>query len=152
MKATFILAHDMARANAARAVQAAPDGYMVQISEPTKKREQEEKYHAMMGDIAKQCDYHQKKLKAESWKRLLVESMVFILREEAKGQGKPDPFPTGGTLLPSLDGMRIVQVEVLTRNFSAAQASQFIEYLYAFGAERGVVWSIHGGAHGNQAA
>lgn len=141
MKQTFFMAHDMARANAARAVQAAPDGYMVQISEPTKKREQEEKYHAMIGDIARQCDYHQKKLKAESWKRLLVEAMVFILREEAKGQGKPDPFPTGGTLLPSLDGMRIVQVEVLTRNFSAAQASQFIEYLYAFGAEKGVRWS-----------
>ena len=140
-KMTFILAHDMARANAARAVQAAPDGYMVQISEPTKKREQEEKYHAMIGDIAKQCDYHQKKLKKESWKRLLVEAMVFILREEAKGQGKPDPFPQEASILPSLDGMRIVQVEVLTRNFTVAQASAFIEYLFSFGAERSVVWS-----------
>jgi hypothetical protein len=139
-KATFFMAHDLARQNAAKAVLSAPDGWMVQISEPAKKREQEEKYHAMVGDIAKQCDFNGKKLDAESWKRLLVEAFVFILREEARGQNKPDPFPNG-RLLPSLDSMRIVQVEVLTRNFKVSQASQFIEYLFAFGADRGVRWS-----------
>jgi hypothetical protein len=132
--------HDVARQNAVKAVQSAPDGWMVQVSEPAKKREQEEKYHAMVGDIAKQCDYNGRKLDSESWKRLLVEAFVFILREEARGQNKPDPFPSG-RLLPSLDGMRIVQVEVLTRNFKVSQASQFIEYLAAFGAEKGVHWS-----------
>ena len=140
-KRVFILAHDMARANAKRGIDEAPQGYMVTVSEPKKKRIQEEKYHAMMGDIAKQCFYNGRKLSEESWKRLLVEAFVFILREEAKGQGKPDPFPTGGALLPSLDGLRIVQVEVLTRHFTVSQASLFIEYLYSFGADREVVWS-----------
>lgn len=140
-KQTFFMAHDIARQNAIKAVQAAPEGYMVQVSEPAKKRIQEEKYHAMMADIARQCDYNGRKLDAGSWKRLLVEAVVFILREEAKGQGKPDPFPCGGAVLPSLDGLRIVQVEVLTRDFKVSQASLFIEYLYAFGAERGVAWS-----------
>lgn len=141
MKKTFFLRHDNARNNAANECMTAPDGYMVQISEPTKKREQEEKYHAMIGDIAKQCDYGGKKLKPECWKRLLVEAVVHILRDEAKAQGEPDPFPEGGTLLPSIDGMRIVQVEVLTRNFTVLQASQFIEYLYAYGADRDVRWT-----------
>ena len=138
---TYIMAHVEARRNAVKAVETAPDGWMVQISEPDKKRIQEEKYHAMLNDIAKQCFYNGRKLDAESWKRLLVESVVFILREEARGPGKPDPFPHGGAVLPSLDGMRIVQVEVLTRHFKVNQASQFIEYLYAFGAERDVRWS-----------
>ena len=141
MKQVFILAHPEARRRAVQAVQNAPEGYAVTIAEPKKKREQEEKYHAQIGDIAKQCDYHLRKLSPESWKRLLVEAFVQVMREEAKAQGKPDPFPRGGSLLPSLDGLRIVQVEVLTRDFTVKQASAFIEHLYAFGAERGVVWS-----------
>ena len=89
MKKTFILAHPQARKLAQEHIQSAPDGFMVTVSEPKKRRIQEERYHAMIGEIAKQCDYHGRKLGQESWKRLLVEAMVFILREEAKGQGKP---------------------------------------------------------------
>ena len=140
MKRVFILAHETARRRAQDHIWNAPDGYRVEVSEPKKKRIQEERYHAMMGDIAKQIHYNGRKLNVESWKRLLVEAMVFILREEAKGQGKTDPFPCGGAVLPSLDGLRIVQVEVLTRDFTVGQASQFIEYLFSYGAECGVIW------------
>jgi hypothetical protein len=140
-KRVFIFKHRQARDNAAAYCMTAPDGDMATFSQPTKKRIQEEKYHAMIGDIAKRCDHNGRRLDSGCWKRLLVEAVVFILREEAKGQGKPDPFPSGGTLLPSLDGLRIVQVEVLTRNFTISQASLFIEYLYAFGADRDVQWS-----------
>ncbi len=113
---------------------------MVTIQEPVKKRVQEEKYHAMLGDIARQIKYMGRHRSLECWKRLLVEAFVQILRDEAKAQGKPDPFPAG-EVLPSIDGLRIVQVEVLTRNFTVQQASLFIEHLHAFGAESGVVWS-----------
>lgn len=140
-KRIYRLVHSEARRRAAQACQDAPDGHMVVISEPTKKRIQEERYHAMVNDIAKQCYYHGRKLDAESWKRLLVEAMVFILREEAKAKGEDDPFPNGGAVLPSLDGMRIVQVEVLTRHFTVPQASAFIEYLFSYGAENGVIWT-----------
>jgi len=138
MKAVFILAHHEARRRAMSAVADAPEGYCVTVAEPTKKREQEEKYHAMIGEIAAHCTHYGRKLNPESWKRLLVEAMVHILREEAMAQGKPNPFPQDASLLPSLDGLRIVQVEVLTRKFSVDQASKFIDYLYAYGAERGV--------------
>jgi len=141
MKKLFVLVHPEARRRACQAIAEAPEGYAVTLSEPKKRRIQEERYHAMMGDIAKQCTHNGRKLSLESWKRLLVEAMVYILREEAKGQGKPDPFPQDAQLLPSLDGMRIVQVEVLTRNFTVPQASAFIEYLFSFGAEREVIWS-----------
>lgn len=139
-KQTFILVHETARKRALAAVTTAPDGFVTVICEPTKKRIQEEKYHAMIGDIARTCQL--RKLPAESWKRLLVEQFVQELRDEAKAQGKPDPFPRDGCLLPSLDGLRIVQVEVLTRNFTVSQASKFIEYLYSFGAESGVDWEM----------
>lgn len=138
---TFFLKHDQARKGVGEYALTAPEGWMVRFSEPTKKRIQEERYHAMVNDIAKQCDYHGRKLDAKSWKRLLVESMVHILREEAKAQDKPDPFPYRGAVLPSIDGMRIVQVEVLTRYFTVPQASAFIEYLFSYGAENDVVWT-----------
>lgn len=135
MKQTFILAHDMARANAARAVQAAPDGYMVQISEPTKKREQEEKYHAMIGDIAKQCEFMGGKLDADDWKRLLVDMFAKVMRDLGT------PLHHDGRVIPSLDYERVVQLGIQTRDFWVREAADFIEYLYAFGAEKGVRWS-----------
>lgn len=119
-------------------------GWVMTLSPPVKRRVQEEKYHAMIGDIAAQCVHpiSKRRLTKESWKRLLVEAMVQILRDEARAKGERDPFPEGqGTVEPSLDGMRVVQVEVLTRHFTVAQASYFIEYLYAFGAEQGVEWT-----------
>lgn len=140
-KRTFILAHSTARNRAMHAISHAPEGYMVTIQEPVKRRVQEEKYHAMLGDIARQVVYLGRRRSLECWKRLLVEAFVQILRDEAKAQGKPDPFPAG-EILPSIDGLRIVQVEVLTRNFTVKQASLFIEYLYAFGSESGVAWSV----------
>ena len=132
MRQTFILAHDMARANAARAVQAAPDGYMVQISEPTKKREQEEKYHAMIGDIAKQCEFMGGKLDADDWKRLLVDMFAKVMRDLGT------PLHHDGRVIPSLDYERVVQLGIQTRDFWVREAADFIEYLYAFGAENGV--------------
>lgn len=139
-KESFILAHETARKRAMQAVVNAPQGFMVVVSEPAKKRIQEEKYHAMIGDIAKQCVFLGKRRSENAWKRLLAEGFVEILRSEAKGQGKPDPFPAG-EMLPSLDGLRIVQVEVLTRDFTVKQAALFIEHLYAYGSEAGVTWS-----------
>ena len=132
VRATFILAHDMARANAARAVQAAPDGYMVQISEPTKKREQEEKYHAMIGDIAKQCEFMGGKLDADDWKRLLVDMFAKVMRDLGT------PLHHDGRVIPSLDYERVVQLGIQTRDFWVREAADFIEYLYAFGAEKDV--------------
>lgn len=103
-----------------------------------KSREQEEKYHAMIGDISRQMRYHGEKLDRESWKRLLVEAFVQIMRETAQAENKPDPFGGQARLLMSLDGQRVVQLGVQTRRFRKDIASEFIEYLYAYGTENGV--------------
>lgn len=135
VKKTFILAHDLARANAVKAVQVAPAGLMVQISEPTKKRIQEEKYHAMIGDIAKQCEFMGRKLDTDDWKRLLVDMFAKVMRELGT------PLHHDGRVIPSLDFERVVQLGIQTREFWVREAADFIEYLYAFGAERDVRWT-----------
>lgn len=134
-KRVFRLVHRRARDNAIACVMEAPDGYMVQIHEPTKKRIQEEKYHAMIGDIAKQSEHIGRKWDADDMKRLLVDEFA----EEMRLAGTP--LHHDGRVIPSLDGKRIVQLGIQTRDFYVKEAAQFIEFLLAWGAERGVIWS-----------
>jgi hypothetical protein len=70
-------------------------------------REHQEKYHAMIGDIARQLEWMGKKRDTETWKRLLIEAFVHVMREQATAQGKPDPFLGRGEVVPSLDGQRV---------------------------------------------
>lgn len=141
-KRVFILTHPNARRMAAAHCELAPDGTRVLFDpEPPKSRIQEEKYHAMIGDIAKQCEFIGQKWDTEEWKRLLIDAFVRVMREQAKADNKPDPFGDHGRVIPSLDGSGIVQLGIQSRRFSKPMASQFIEYLYAWGAERNVTWS-----------
>jgi len=131
----------LAKQAACRYVNEAPDGFVVTISEPAKKREQEEKYHAMIGEIAKQCTFMGRKFDSESWKRLLVDAYVRVARENATAEGKPDPFKGQGGVIPNLDGTGFVQLGIQTRGFTIKQASEFIEYLLDYGQNNLVVFS-----------
>lgn len=99
----------------------------MEIKLVSKTREQEEKYHAMIGDIAKQAHHMGAKWSAEDWKRLLVDQ---YMREIGMYNGK---------VIPNLDSSGIVQLGMQTRNFTKEQASEFVEWLYSWAAENGVV-------------
>lgn len=137
----YRLVHETARKRAAAQCQLAPDGFICIIDAPKKSRDQEEKYHAQIGDIAKQCTFMGRSWGKEDWKRLLIDAFVRVMREEAKVNNKPDPFAGQGEVVPALDGQGFVQLGVQSRGFKKGIASQFIEYLYAYGAESGVIWS-----------
>lgn len=98
----------------------------MEIKLASKSREQEEKYHAMIGDIAKQAQHMGVKWSAEDWKRLLVDQ---YLRETENIQGK---------IIPNLDGSGIVQLGFQTRKFTKEQASEFVEWLYSWSANNGI--------------
>lgn len=140
-KRIFRLSHATARRLAHEAIDTAPDGFMVEVSEPAKKRIQEEKYHAMIGDIARDCEFMGKKWDRETWKRLLLDAYVRVARNIAYAEGRPDPFPDQSHVIPALDGHGFVQLGVQSRSFKVKQAADFIEYLYAYGSEQGVRWS-----------
>ncbi len=101
----------------------------LEIKDAAKSREQEEKYHAMIGEIAKQAQHLGAKWDAESWKRLLVEQFC-----------KDNGLKTGA-VIPNLAGDGIVQLGTQTRNFTKDQASEFVEFLLAWGAEHGIVYT-----------
>lgn len=131
----FFLSSPLVRRNASYACAHAPEGWMAVISEPAKRRIQEERYHAMLGDIAKQVEFFGQKRDDETTKRLLIDAFARIRKEENR------PLAGHGAVLPSLDGMGVVQLGVQSRAFSKDDASEFIEYLFAFGAEHSVIWS-----------
>ncbi len=103
-----------------------------------KTREQEEKYHAMLTDIAAQMQHLTQKLDLDSWKRLCVAQFkadsiandVPRLAEYWKGKQM--------RLVPSLDGSSLVTLGDQTRKFPKYVASGFIEWLQFFGAINGV--------------
>lgn len=98
------------------------------VREQAKSREQEEKYHAMIGEVARQAQHLGSKWDAEAWKRLLLDSFA---KETGRQRGR---------LIPGLDGDGVVEVGLLSRKFSVKDGSEFIEWLHAWGAANGVVF------------
>jgi hypothetical protein len=134
-KRIFILAHAEARRRAAQAIAEAPDGFRVVIEPPKKKREQEERYHAMIGDIAKQWHAAGERWHPDDMKRLLIDAFAEAMRQLGT------PLHHDGRVVPSIDGRRVVQLGVQSSAFYVKEASDFIEFLFSVGAEHDVVWS-----------
>ena len=101
----------------------------LEIKPINKSREQEEKYHAMIGEIAKQAQHLGAKWIAEDWKRLLVDQFC------------KDTGLTGSKVIPDLSGDGIVQLGFQTRNFTKEQASEFVEWLHSWGANNGITFT-----------
>ena len=99
----------------------------MEIKAESKSRDQEEKYHAMIGEIAKQAQHLGAKWSMEDWKRLLVDKFVRELSEVTK-------------VIPNLDNNGIVQLGLQTRNFTKEQAMDFITFLEAWGANNGIIF------------
>lgn len=129
-----------ARENAVRAILEAPDGSRVKLESPRKTRGQEEKYHAMFGDIARQYAHAGRKWDDEDMKRLLVDAF----RHETKTD--PEFAPLWAEmgemhLVPAIGRDGFVALGTQTRKLPRKLASALVEWLYAFGAENDIQWS-----------
>jgi hypothetical protein len=98
----------------------------LEVKDASRSDEQNRKYHAIFGDIAKQAEHCGSKWDAEDWKRMLVWQYCKEKQIEA------------GKVVPSLDMTGIVQLGQQTRKFTKEQASEFVEFLLAWCAENGV--------------
>jgi len=98
----------------------------LEIKNASRSCPQNSKYHAMIEEIARQASHLGAKWDAEDWKRLL-------LNEFAKQANLPQ-----GRIVPSLDGSGIVQLGLQSRKLTKEQASEFVEFLYAWSTQNGV--------------
>lgn len=124
-KMVFIMAHAEARRRAVQAVQDAQEGFAVTISEPTRSLEQNSALWRILQAFADQLQWpvngKLEWLNAEEWKDIL--SAAFQ-RESVR-------------LAAGLDG-GIVMLGQRTSKFSKRQFSDFLEFLNATAATRGV--------------
>jgi hypothetical protein len=135
VKRTVILVGERQRRTAMGYLAEAPLGMVMTLTEATKRRIQEEKYHAQIGDIAKQTEYAGKCWDTEDMKRILIDEFA----DEMRNAGTP--LHHDGRLIPSENGRRVIQLGIQSREFWVKEASQFIEFLYAWGAQRDVTWT-----------
>ena len=84
---------------------------------------QNSKLWPMLADIALQVEYHGNNYDEESWKDILT------------GSFKKAEF------VPTIDGTGYVVLGLHTSKMSVQDFRDLIDFIYAFGAEMGVVWS-----------
>lgn len=107
---------------------------------PAKSRDQEQKYHAMIGDIARQYEHCGRKWDADDMKRILIDQ---FRRDTSKDPDFADLWAGMGTvdMAPSFDGTGTVLLGAQSRKFPMKLAGVFVEWLYALGAELGIAWT-----------
>lgn len=97
----------------------------LEIKQQSKSREQEQKYHAIIGEVAQQAWHMGSKWDSETWKRLLVDKYC---RETG----------LNSQIMANLDNDGLVQLGFQTRKFTKEQASEFVEFLIVWCDENGI--------------
>lgn len=127
MRQVFQLSHDQSRRNAAKAVMQAPENHRVTIQPRTRSLDANAKMWAMLSDISRQVKWpingQLETLSPEDWKDIATASLH---QENRIAQGIRGGFVVLGRR---------------TSKMTVREMSELIEFLYAFGAEHGVVWS-----------
>jgi hypothetical protein len=138
-KRKFVLRDDAIRQRACDYIKEVDPDCVVTVAPPGKTRIMEEKYHAMIGDIAKQFLFLNRLWDSESMKRMLVHQF----RADTKDDDDLKPlWESMGTIemVPSLDMTGMVVLGWQTRRFPKKLAIAFIDWLECFGAENNIKW------------
>jgi hypothetical protein len=109
-----------------KAVADAPDGYRVEIKPPKRTDGQNERFHAICGDIAKSgLTWAGKRRSAAEWKVLLVSGHATATKE-------------GSEMIPGLEG-EFVNIRESTALMSVKRGSSLIEYATSFALQNSVI-------------
>lgn len=123
MRKTFILVHPAARSNAIETIRSAPDGCVVEVRKSKRTLAQNARMWAMLTDISDQVIWHGRKMEPEEWKHVFTAA----LRKQ--------------DVVPGIDGGFVV-LGLSTSSMTTTEMSDLMEFMAAFGAERGVNFSV----------
>lgn len=125
MKQVYVMAHDEARRRACEAVQNAKQGHVVTISEPTRSLEQNAAQWPLLEAFSEQLEWpvngRMTHMTADEWKDVLTAG---FRKEQAR-------------LAMGLDG-GVVMLGQRTSKFVKSEFSEWLEFLHATAALRGV--------------
>lgn len=99
---------------------------ILEVTEESRSNPQNKKFHAIIGQIARQAEHAGAKWDAEAWKRLLIDQW-------AKDTGR-----SRGDVVASIDGGDVIQLGIQSRKFSKAEGADFIEWLLAWSVQNGI--------------
>ena len=117
------LNNERARAAAHALIDAAPEGYILTVQEPTRTAEQNSRLWPMLSDVSRQVEWYGRKLSNEDWKHVFTASLHKL------------------DVVPNLDGTGFVALGQSTSKMGKRQFADLIELIFEFGARHGVVWS-----------
>ena len=121
-RTSIILVGLTQRDYARKVINLAPVDYVVEIKPPSRSTQQNAKLWPMLSDVSKQVDWYGRKLKNHEWKDVFTASLK---KQEA---------------VPGIDGGFVILGQ-RTSIMSKRLFSDLVELIYAFGAEKGVIWS-----------
>jgi hypothetical protein len=128
-KQVFLMEIDAERRQAMSAVANAPSNFTVEVKPTKRTDDQNRRFHAMIGDIARaRIPWAGKVRTAEQWKVLLVSGHAAATKDGS------------GDIVPGLES-EFVNLRESTALMSIKRGASLIEYTRAWGDMRDVVWS-----------
>jgi hypothetical protein len=98
----------------------------LEVKRSTRSSDQNAMFHSLIDLVAKQMKAAGSAWSSDDWKRLLIDQWA---HETGRKIGK---------VAPSLDGERVVQLGLQSHKFTVDEGSEFIEWLMAWMAEKGI--------------
>ncbi|MCT8547947.1 recombination protein NinB [Glaesserella parasuis] len=127
-KQKYFLRSEQIKNNAVQFVKALPvdekNPLVVEVKPITRNLEQNAKFHAMCGDIAKQVQFNGEWLPLEAWKVLLISAHAEATKE-------------GSRLVTGLEG-ELVNIRESTAEMGVKRMASLIEYATSWGVSNGV--------------
>ena len=98
----------------------------LEVKKATRSTDQNDMFHALIDKVFKEMKAVGSLWSADDWKRLLIDQWA---HETGRKVGK---------VAPSLDGQRVVQLGLQSHKFTKEEGSEFIEWLLAWMAQKGI--------------
>ena len=137
-KQVFFLRNEQVRSNCQAFIQDLPADdkkpLVIKIQPMTRNLEQNNKLHAMLSDISKQCEFNGKKRDLDTWKMIMVSAHRIATGDKAE-------------MVIGLEG-EIINLRESTAQMSVKRMASLIEYVTAWGVQNGVKFNDRWGFYG----
>ena len=122
-RAVLVLGSSAMREKAIRWIRTAPVNTRVEFKEPKRSLPQNDRFWAMLTDVAQQATHHGRKYTADQWKVIFLHAL-----------GREAQF------VPALDGGGFIPLGQSSSDLSKAEMSDAMAFIEAWGARNGVTF------------
>ena len=123
-RALLVLHTDAIRERAIRWIRGLPQDTRVTFQEPKRTLPQNNRFWAMLTDIATQKEHCGQKYPTETWKAIMMNAAGHEIK-----------------FLPTLDGKSVFPLAYSSSDLSVAEMADLMTFMEVWGAENGVEWS-----------